>query len=199
MLRKVLLGLGVAVLLFVVVVATRPGAFRIERSTSISAPPAVVYNLVEDFHAWGAWSPWEKLDPSMKRSFEGSPRGVGAIYGWAGNDKAGEGKMTIERAEAPNLVGIKLQFLKPFEATNAVTFTFTPAGADTKVVWVMEGTNNFVGKAFSMFMDMDTMVGDDFAKGLAAMKAAAEAKAKEAAAAKAAPAVNTANGDGGAN
>ena len=177
MLRKILIGVAAVVVVFVVVVATRPAAFHIERSTNMAAPPEIVLAQVNDFHAWSAWSPWEKLDPQLKRSYEGAPAGVGAIYGWTGNDKVGEGRMTIETS-TPSLVGIKLEFIKPFAATNTATFTFVPAPDGTKVTWAMDGNNGFMAKAASMFMDMDKMVGDDFARGLAAMKTVAEAAAK---------------------
>ena len=177
MLRKILIGVAAVIVVFVVVVATRPAAFHIERSTSMAAPPDVVFAQVNDFHAWSAWSPWEKLDPQLKRSYEGATSGVGAVYAWTGNDKVGEGRMTIEKS-SPSLVAIKLEFIKPFTATNAATFTLAPAPDGTKVTWAMDGNNGFMAKAASMFMDMDKMVGDDFERGLAAMKTVAEAAAK---------------------
>jgi hypothetical protein len=118
------------------------------------------------------------MDPQMKKTFDGASSGVGAVYAWTGNDKVGEGKMTIEKSAAPSLVGIKLEFFKPFAATNTATFTFAPASEGTKVTWAMDGENNFVGKAFSMFMDMDKMVGADFERGLASMKTLAESAPK---------------------
>jgi hypothetical protein len=144
----------------------------------MAAPPQNAFALVNDFHAWAAWSPWEKMDPDMKKTFGGAPSGAGATYAWTGNKQVGEGKMTIEKTSPPSLVGIKLEFFKPFAATNQATFTFTPSGEGTKVTWAMDGENNFVGKAFSMFMDMDKMVGADFEKGLAAMKTLAESAPK---------------------
>src|SRR5262249_7146798 len=135
---------------------------------------------VNDFHAWPAWSPWEKLDPQMKKTFEGPASGVGAKYAWTGNDKVGEGRMTIEKSEKPSTVGIKLEFLKPFEATNATTFTFAPTAKGSKVTWAMDGENNFMAKAASLFMDMDKMIGGDFERGLTAMKTAAESAPKPA-------------------
>jgi uncharacterized protein YndB with AHSA1/START domain len=172
--RKILLALGVALVLFVAIVATRPGTFHLERSIVIAAPPEAVFAQVNDFHAWAGWSPWEKLDPEQKRTFEGPGAGVGAKYAWKGNDKVGEGRMTIEKSERPSLVAIRLEVLKPFEATNTATFTCVPVPEGTKVTWAMDGTNNFVAKAASLFMDMDKLVGGDFEKGLAAMKIAAE-------------------------
>lgn len=178
MLKKILIGVTAVVVLFVIVVATRPADFKIERSTTVLAPPAVVFAQVNDFHAWPAWSPWEKLDPGMKRQHSGEPSGTGAQYAWQGNDDVGEGKMTIEKSEPPSSIGIKLEFLKPFAATNDTVFTFAPSGAGTKVTWTMTGKNNFGAKAFSLFMNMDKLVGGDFEKGLAAMKAVSEKAAQ---------------------
>ena len=112
--------------------ATRPGTFRVERSKSIEAPPARIFELINDFHRWAAWSPWEKLDPAMKRTFAGAPSGKGAVYEWAGNSKAGEGRMEITGTSPGSKVTIKLDFLKPFEAHNTAEFTLVPAGAFTK-------------------------------------------------------------------
>lgn len=179
MLKKILIGVAAVLVLFVIVVATRPADFRIERSTTIAAPPAVVFEQVNDFHAWAAWSPWEKLDPGMKRSYGGPPSGAGATYDWQGNDDVGEGRMTIEKSAPPSTVGVKLEFIKPFAATNTTTFTFAEQGPGTKVTWAMEGTNGFFAKAFGLFMDMDKLVGADFERGLASMKAVAEAAAKK--------------------
>jgi uncharacterized protein YndB with AHSA1/START domain len=174
MIRKILIGALAVIALFVVVVATRPASFHIERSIIIGAPPENAFAPVNDFHAWSAWSPYEKLDPQMQRTFEGAPSGAGAIYGWRGTDKVGEGRMTIEKSEKPSLVSIKLEFIKPFAATNAATFTFTPTADGTKATWAMDGHHSFLGKAFSLFMDMDKLVGGDFERGLAALKTVAE-------------------------
>src|SRR6476619_6111682 len=124
MVRKILIGVAAVIALFLIVVATRPATFHIERSIAMAAPADVAFAQVDDFHAWSAWSPWEKLDPEMKRIYDGAPRGVGAIYAWTGNDKVGEGRMTIEKSDKPSLVVIRLEFLKPFAATNTATFTF---------------------------------------------------------------------------
>jgi uncharacterized protein YndB with AHSA1/START domain len=188
MLKKVLIGVAVVLVGFVLVVSTRPATFHVERSTTVSAPPDAVFAQVNDFHAWPNWSPWEKMDPGMKKTFSGAPSGQGSVYAWAGNDKVGEGRMTIEKADKPSLLSIKLEFLKPFAATNTATFTFAPAAEGTKVTWAMDGNNNFMSKAFQLFMDMDKMIGKDFEQGLASMKAAAEAAPKPSAdAANAAP------------
>ena len=186
MFKKILIGLVVLLAVLAGVIATRPDTFAVERSTTIQASPEFAFALVNDFHHWGEWSPWDKLDASMKRTYDGASAGVGAIYTWTGNDKVGEGKMTVEESKPNELVRIKLEFIKPFASTNSTTFTFTPAGKDTQVTWKMEGHNNFMSKAFSMFMNMDKMVGGDFERGLAAMKTAAEATAKKQAEEKAA-------------
>jgi len=174
MLKKVLIALAATVLLFVIIVALQPPTFHIERSTTIAAPPGNAFALVNDFHGWSQWSPWEKLDPAMKRTYEGPPTGVGAKYAWIGNDDVGEGRMTIEES-SPAQIGIKLEFIKPFAATNRATFHFTPVAAGTKVTWAMDGDKNFASKAFGLVMDMDKLIGADFEKGLASLKTAAEA------------------------
>jgi len=178
MVRRILIAIAAVVVLFVIVVATRPAAFHIERSVAIAAPPESVFAQVNDFHAWAAWSPWEKIDPEMKRKFEGPSAGSGAAYSWQGNDKIGEGRMTIVNVSKPSQISIKLEFIKPWTATNAVTFVFAPATEGTKATWAMDGQNGFGAKAASLFMDMDKMVGSDFERGLAALKAVAEAGAK---------------------
>jgi hypothetical protein len=174
MLETILIIVAVIVVLFIVVVAMQPSDFRITRSASMSAAPAKVFGEVNDFHHWPAWSPWEKFDPDMKRKHEGAPAGAGAIYSWEGNKKVGSGRMTIMESRPGNLVSIKLEFLKPFKATNTAEFTFKPEGNQTQVTWSMIGKKNFLMKAFSLFMNMDKMVGPDFERGLANMKAIVE-------------------------
>jgi hypothetical protein len=174
MLKKILIGLAAAVALLAIVIALQPSTFHIERSTTVAAPPANAFTLVNDFHSWRSWSPWEKLDPGMKRTYEGPATGAGAKYAWSGNDEVGSGTMTIERSDAPSLIGIKLEFFAPFAATNQTTFRFDPVPGGTKVTWAMDGTNNFMSKAFHLVMDMDKMVGADFERGLALLEKAAE-------------------------
>jgi hypothetical protein len=186
MVKKIGLGLVAVVALFLVVVATRPAEFSVSRSTQMNAPADVVYAHVADFHEWANWSPWEKLDPGMKKTYSGAPSGVGAKYEWAGNDEVGSGAMTIADARPNELIGITLEFKEPFPATNRTEFTFAPAASGTTVTWTMSGKNDFMGKAFSLFMNMDKMVGGDFEKGLGELKARSEDKAKKAAEEKAA-------------
>ena len=177
MLKKVLLVLGALVVLFLIVVAMRPADFKIVRTATIAAPDSVLFAQVNDFHNWGAWSPWAKLDPAMKETYDGPASGTGATYAWTGNSDVGEGKMTILENTPSSLVEIKLEFLKPFAATNIAEFSFVPTGNGTTVTWTMTGTNNFMAKGFDLVMNMDKTVGKDFEKGLAGMKAVAEAKA----------------------
>ncbi len=178
LIKKIGIGVGAAVVVFVLVVATRPSAFHIERSITMAAPPEAAFAQVNDFHEWTKWSPYETVDPQMKRGYAGPTSGTGAVYTWSGDGKAGEGRMEIEKSDKPSLVAIKLDFTKPFTATNAATFTFVPVAEGTKVTWAMDGQNNFVSKAFSLVMDMDKLVGTDFERGLAAMKANAESAPK---------------------
>ncbi len=175
MLKKILIVLAAIVVVFVVVVAMQPSDFRVARSATISAPAPAVFAQVNDFHKWEEWSPWAKLDPAAKSTFEGPPAGTGAIFRWAGNKEVGEGSMTITESRPSDLIRIKLEFLKPFAATNTAEFTFKPEGDQTAVTWSMSGQSNFIGKAFCLFMDMDKMVGGQFEKGLASMKSIAEA------------------------
>jgi len=174
-LKKVLVGIVVVIGVFLVVVAMQPSEFRIARSAAMSAPAAVVFAQVNDFHKWEAWSPWEKLDPAMKRRFDGAASGTGAVYGWTGNSEVGEGRMTITESRPGELVRIRLEFLKPFEAASTAEFAFKAEGDKTAVTWSMEGKNSFICKAVSLFMNMDKMLGGEFEKGLAQMKSVVEA------------------------
>ena len=175
MIKKILIGLAVVLVVLVLIIALQPSHYRVERSATMNAPAGAVFAQVNDFHRWNAWSPWAKLDPSMKQTFEGAPAGTGAVYTWAGNKDVGEGRMTITETHPNDLIKIKLEFMKPFAATNATDFTFKPQGNQTTVTWTMSGDKNFVAKAFSIFMNMDKMVGGDFEKGLAQLKLIVEA------------------------
>ncbi|HYC62112.1 MAG TPA: SRPBCC family protein [Thermoanaerobaculia bacterium] len=151
--------------------ARKPNTFRVERSETIDAPPDQIIALLEDFRRWGEWSPWEKLDPDMKRTHSGAPKGIGAVYAWAGNSKAGAGRMEITES-SPSQVTLKLDFTKPFEAHNIVEFKLQPQGNATNVTWSMYGPSPFITKLFMVFMSMEKMVGKDFAAGFANMKKA---------------------------
>ena len=142
----ILLALAFIGLLFIVVIAGQPKEFKVCRSTQISAPPETVFPHVNDFHRWEAWSPWAKLDPACKNTFEGAAAGTGAIFSWAGNKKVGEGRMTIMESLASNVIRINLEFFKPFKATNTAEFIFRPEGNQTVVTWSMFGKNNFMAK-----------------------------------------------------
>ena len=160
------------------VVLMQPSAFSITRTATINAPPAAVFAQVDDFHAWPAWSPWAKLDPAAVLTYDGPAAGVGAGYSWNGNKKVGAGRMTITASDKHDLVRIDLVFTRPFRARNVAEFTFTQAGDQTIISWSMNGRNGLIGKAFAMFVDCDKMIGGDFEKGLAAMKAVVESAAK---------------------
>jgi uncharacterized protein YndB with AHSA1/START domain len=175
--KKILVALAAIIVVFLGFVAVQPSEFRITRSATIAAPPETVFTQVNDFHKWEAWSPWAKLDPNAKNSFEGPSAGTGAKFHWSGNSEVGEGGMTITESQPNDLIRIKLEFLKPFAATNTTEFTFVPEKEGTQVTWSMSGNNNFMGRVFCLFMNMDKMVGGDFEKGLTSMKSIAEAAA----------------------
>jgi len=175
---KILAVVVVIIIVFAVIVALQPADFRVARSTLVAAPPPAVFAQVNDFHKWNAWNPWGKIDPSMKQSYEGAPAGPGAVYTWTGNKEVGEGRMTITDSRPSDLIRVKLEFYKPFAATNTAEFSFVPEGNQTRVTWSIFGEKNFMAKAVHLFMSMDKMIGGQFEKGLADMKAAAEGTAK---------------------
>jgi hypothetical protein len=175
MLKWTLAAVAAVIVVFLVVVALQPSDFRIERSATMRAPAPAAFAQVNDFQNWQAWSPWEKVDPALKRQYEGPKAGTGAVYAWQGNKDVGEGRMTIMESRPAEVVRIKLEFFKPFAATNTAEFSFKPAGADTTAVtWSMAGQNTFLSKAISLFVDMDRMVGGMFDQGLTQMKAIVE-------------------------
>lgn len=176
MLTKALIALAAMAAGLVVVVATRPAAFRVTRTATMAAPPPVVFAQVNDFHKWEAWNPWGKLDPAMTQTYAGASAGVGAVYTWAGNSHVGQGRMTITESRPNDLIRIRLEFLKPFPATSTAEFSFTSHGDQTVVTWSMEGRNNFMAKAMQLVMSMDKMIGGQFEKGLAQMKLIAEGR-----------------------
>ena len=165
----------VAILIIVVAFATmQPDRFEVQRTVTIKAPPEKIVGMIGDFRQWPSWSPWEQLDPGMTRTFSGPASGKGAVYHWKGNSDVGEGRMEITDMAAPSRVVIKLDFTEPMESRNVTQFTLEPQGEMTKVNWEMAGPMSFVTKLVSIFMSMDKMVGRDFEKGLAKMKAVAE-------------------------
>lgn len=155
--------------------ATRPDDFTVQRRIAIKAEPAKVYPLVVDFRHWPTWSPWEKLDPQMKRTLSGPPGRPGSVYEWDGSSKVGAGRMEIKAVNVPSKVVIQLDFLRPFEGHNVTDFTLARrADSGTDVTWEMRGPSPFVSKLMGVFVDMDKMIGKDFEAGLANLKAAAE-------------------------
>ena len=171
----ILIAAVVIVALFIVIVATRPSDFRYTRTGRMNAPVDVVFASVNDFHKWEAWSPWAKMDPNCKNTFSGPESGPGATFTWAGNNKVGEGRMTILDTRANELIRIKLEFFKPFKATNTAEFTFKTEGTQTQVAWSMYGKCNFMSKAMGLVMDCEKMIGRNFEKGLANLNAATQA------------------------
>lgn len=174
---KLLIAVAVLLLLvvaFAVIVALRPAEFRITRNATFAAPATAIFPHINDFHQWRDWSPWEKIDPDLNRTYDGPAAGTGSKYAWVGNKQVGEGRMTITESRPSELIRINLEFLKPFAATNTTEFSFQPQGDQTLVTWTMTGRNNFMTKAFCLFMNMDKMVGRDFEKGLSQLKAVVE-------------------------
>jgi uncharacterized protein YndB with AHSA1/START domain len=163
-----------AIAALLIYAATRPDTFRLERSTMIEAPPEKVFALVDNFHDWAKWSPWENLDPALKRTYGGPDAGRGTRYAWEGNNKVGSGGMEITESVPSAKIVVKLDFLKPFEAHNTAEFTFTPKDNGTAVTWAMYGPCPFISKLMQIFCSMDKMVGGQFEQGLANLKAAAE-------------------------
>lgn len=172
---KVFIGIGVVLLVLIVVIATRPDDCRVSRSITIAASPAVVFPHVNQMKNWEAWSPWAKLDPNMKQTYEGPASGVGASYTWSGDNQVGEGRNTITESTPNELIRFKLEFIRPFKGVNQVHFTFKPEGDKTVVTWTMEGKFNFITKAIGLVMDMHAMMNQQFDQGLAQLKTVAEA------------------------
>ena len=180
MLVKILIGVAGVLVLFVLVVATRPSAYHVERKVEVAAPADLVFGVLNDLHQFASvlvlfGSPWEKLDPDMQKTFEGPEAGVGQSYAWSGKE-VGKGKMTIEESVPGQKVGIKFQFVAPMKSTATCALILTSAPTGSFVTWSMDGNHNFIGKAFGMFMDMDNMLGADIEKGLARLKTLAEGK-----------------------
>ena len=167
-------GFVVVVAGILVYAATRPDSFRVQRSASIKAPPEKIFAMINDLRGWSTWSPYEKKDPDMKRTFGGASSGKGAVYAWDGNNQVGKGRMEVIEATPPSKVTIKLDFIKPFEGHNTAEFTMQPKGDSTVVTWAMYGPSAVMTKLIGIFMNMDTMIGNDFEVGLANLKAVAE-------------------------
>jgi uncharacterized protein YndB with AHSA1/START domain len=166
--------LAIAIAAILILAATKPDTFRVERAASIKAPPEKIFPLIDDFHRWESWSPYETRDPAMLRTFSGANSGKGAVYAWNGNRNVGSGRMEILDAPAPSKVVIKLDFFTPFEGHNTAEFTLQPVGDTTNVTWLMHGPAPFMSKLMQVFISMDNMIGKDFATGLANLKRVAE-------------------------
>jgi hypothetical protein len=179
MIKKILLGLVVVLLALAGFIASRPSTFTVQRTATMKAAPKYVFPFVNSLYRWADWSPWNDLDPDMKRTYEGPILGVGAVYAWSGNDKVGSGRLTLEESTPHEFIRIKLEFIKPFASTNTTTFTIKPIAEGASVTWAMEGHNDFMGKAASLFMDMDQLIGKDFEKGLVGLRQQAEAEDAE--------------------
>jgi len=157
------------ILLVLLTAATRPNHFRVERSLDINAPAERVHACIHDFHRWTAWSPWEKIDPSMQRSYSGEPAGKGAVYAWNGNGKAGAGRMEITDS-SPERIAIRIEFFKPFAACNTVEFALVPQESGTRVSWAMFGPSPFISRLMGLVFNLDKMIGRDFEAGLANLR-----------------------------
>lgn len=160
-------------------VATRPSDYRVTRSLAFNAPPAAVFPHINTLKNWEAWNPWGKIDPNMKLTYAGPPSGTGASYAWVGNREVGEGRATITESKPNEFVRFKMEFFKPMAGVSDTSFTFVLRGAQTEVTWAMTGKNNFVAKAFGLFMNMDKMIGGQFEKGLADLKRVVESSTRQ--------------------
>jgi len=174
MLKTIVIVVVVLIAGVLIAAATKPDTFRVQRAASINAPPEKVFALINDFKAWPSWSPWEKKDPAMKRTYGATTSGKGATYAWDGNKDVGQGRMEIADSILPSKIALKLDFLKPFEAHNTVEFALKPERDATSVTWAMQGDTPYFAKIIHVFINMDNMVGKDFETGLANLKAAAE-------------------------
>jgi hypothetical protein len=162
--------LAIAIAIVLILAAAKPDTFSVRRAATVRAPAEKIFPLINDFHRWGTWSPYENRDPAMKRSYSGPANGVGAVYGWDGNNNVGAGRMEILDASAPAKIVIKLDFFRPFEGHNTAEFTMLPQGDATNVTWVMQGPASFMSKLMQVFMNLDRMIGKDFEIGLANLK-----------------------------
>ena len=158
--------LAIAVAVVLILAATKQDTFSVRRAATVKASPERIFSLINDFHQWGSWSPWEHKDPAMKRTYSGADSGKGAVYAWDGNKNVGSGRMEILEASPPSKVVIKLDFFAPFEAHNTAEFTMLPQGDATSLTWLMHGPAAFMSRLMQVFMNMDKMIGKDFEAGL---------------------------------
>jgi uncharacterized protein YndB with AHSA1/START domain len=171
---RILIVIAVLIASVLIFATTKPKTFRVQRSIVINAPPEKIFALIDDFHNWSRWSPQDKEDSTMNRTYSGPARGIGAVSEWHSTGSAGQGRMTITESEAPASISIKVDFAKPFEAHNVNDFTIESAGALTKVTWAMQGTNLYLMKIMGVFVNMDRMMGKHFETGLDNLKTVAE-------------------------
>jgi len=172
---SILIVVALVIVALALAIATRPKTFRVERSLTIAAPAERIFPFVNDFHQWTLWSPFEKLDPNLQRTYSGAPSGVGATYAWLGNREAGEGTMQITASDPAKRIALDLSFLKPFKSTSVTEFTFAPTAGGTNVTWAMSGNNTLAGKAISLVASMDKFLGTAFNEGLSNLKRVSEA------------------------
>jgi uncharacterized protein YndB with AHSA1/START domain len=162
--------IAIAIAIVLILAAAKPDTFSVRRATTVRAPPEKIFPLINDFHQWGTWSPFDAKDPGMKRTYSGAGSGRGAVYAWDGNKNVGSGRMEILEASAPSKIVIKLDFFKPFEGHNTAEFTMLPQGDTTSLTWLMHGPAPFMSKVMQVFMNMDKMIGKDFDAGLTNLK-----------------------------
>jgi len=174
MFKKIVLVFAILIAAVLVFAATKPNTFRVQRTATIKAPPEKIYAMLADFHQWATWSPWEKMDPNMKRTFSGAPTGQGAAYAWEGNSKVGQGRMEILESTPPAKVSVKLDFIKPMAGHDTAEFTLHPQGDSTSVTWAMYGPSPYLHKVMGVFFNFDKLIGKDFEQGLANLKRATE-------------------------
>lgn len=174
---KIILTLGIIFGLFLTFAATQPSEFRVSRSAILDAPPQDVFAQINNMHSWGLWSPWDKLDPEMKKTFEGPSEGVGASYSWSGNFEVGQGRSTIVASQPFEFVRFKLEMIEPFAAVNDVEFALKDESGKTNVTWLMVGHKNLIAKVMGIFMDCEKMVGTQFEEGLSNLRTLVEQKA----------------------
>lgn len=174
MIKKILAGIAVLLAIILIYGAFQPGNFHVQRTVSIQAPPEKVFPLINDYHNWPSWSPYEKLDPNMKRTLSGPSSGQGAVYEWDGNNKAGKGRMEITESVPPSRVAMKLDFSKPMEGHDRTEFMLRPNGKSTEVTWAMSGPLPYAGRVMTVFVSMDKIIGSDFEAGLENLKTVAE-------------------------
>jgi hypothetical protein len=174
MVKKIAIIIGILIAGILIYAANRPDTFRIERSTSIKASPEKIFPHINGFHQWEAWSPWEKIDPAIKRSYSGAGSGKGAVYAWEGNKDIGKGRMEIIESTPSSRIVIKIDFIQPLEAHNRIEFTLERQGDATRVTQAMYGPSPFISKLIGVFCSMDKMVGQKFEEGQASLKAIAE-------------------------